>query len=205
MSTSIRDGPILTPKLYLVKMFRLWVLFALGIDRLRYPQQRGGIRLVLLELKPSYLENLPLSGLRSWFVPFWSAAYRSWGKRKLYCSKKKRKNAKGGKLCRDLLSDSRRRWLPFGAVWSQAAYLWNTSPGIATSWTNSTNLTRLLWSSHCGCHFSTCTTFFIHFRILHVLSHASHHLFTGPGRKARWSMLSPTPLSSTERSQAIST
>lgn len=52
MSTSIRDGPILTPKLYLVKMFRLWVLFALGIDKLRYPQQRGGIRLVLLELKP---------------------------------------------------------------------------------------------------------------------------------------------------------
>ncbi len=31
MSTSIRDGPILTPKLYLAKMFRLWVLLALGI------------------------------------------------------------------------------------------------------------------------------------------------------------------------------
>lgn len=28
-------------------------------------------------------------------------------------------------------------------------------------------------------------TFFIHFRILHVLSPPSHHLFTGPGRKAR--------------------
>ena len=101
MSTSIRDGPILTPKLYLVKMFRLWVLFALGIDKLRYPQQRGGIRLVLLELKPSkYLENLPiLSGLRSWFVPFWSAAYRSWGNRLF--KKKREKMQKGGKLCRD--------------------------------------------------------------------------------------------------------
>lgn len=83
MSTSIRDGPILTPKLYLVKMFRLWVLFALGIDKLRwYPQQRGGIQ-------------IPREPSNTFWTPELICAV-------LVCSiSQLGENAKGGKLCRD--------------------------------------------------------------------------------------------------------